>query len=351
MIRKKRNRQNQLTNKTTEIVPNRVPLSIITGFLGAGKTTLINHLVTQPGMSDTALIINEFGEIGLDNILVETSIENTLVLENGCICCSIRGDLIDTINDLFAKAENNQIPQFSRILIETTGLADPAPIIKTIQNEVTVINRCTLNNVTTIVDGLQGSPQITQHEEAVLQIVQADLALISKTDLATPEEIEKITGDIHAINPTLIVKGIQHGRIEPDFLFQASAKQASQQAENLHNNDFARESGHDHEERHGNVATWSLVHDEPLDEERLRDWLRMIFTLRSFDMLRLKGFVRLENAERPILIQAVGNIFSPPVWLESWPGGEPQTQLVMIFKELSPDIVKKSFHRHVLGQK
>jgi len=340
-----------VANKSREVAPNRIPVSIITGFLGAGKTTLINHLVKQPGMEETAVIINEFGEIGLDNLLVETAIENTLVLENGCICCSIRGDLIDTISDLFAKAENNKIPQFSRILIETTGLADPEPIIKTIQNEVAVINRCKLNNVTTIVDGLQASPQIIQHEEAVVQIVQADMALVSKTDLATPAEIKKITVDIYAINPTIIVRGIEHGRIEPDFLFQATTKQLSQQAEHPHSNETAHESGHDHEKRHGDVATWSLVHDEPLGEERLRDWLRMIYTLRPFAMLRLKGFVRFKNTEQPILIQAVGNTFSPPVWLENWPKGKPQTHLVLIFKELSPDIVKKSFHRHVLGQK
>lgn len=331
-----------MTKVSTEAAPNRIPVSLITGFLGAGKTTLINHLVTQPGMSDTALIINEFGEIGLDNMLVETAIENTLVLENGCICCSIRGDLIDTISDLFAKAGNNQIPGFSRILIETTGLADPGPIIKTIQNEVAVINRCKLNNVTTMVDGVQGSSQIIRHEEAVVQIAQADIALVSKTDLATPEEIEKIIADIYAINPTLIVKNIEHGQIEPDFLFQATTKQASHQE--------SHQAEHDHEVRHGNVATWSFEHEGPLCEERLRDWLRMIYTLRPFAMLRLKGFVRLENAEQPILIQAVGNILSPPVWLEKWPNGKPQTQLVMIFKELSPDIVKKSFHQHVLGQ-
>ncbi|MDA0241515.1 MAG: GTP-binding protein, partial [Proteobacteria bacterium] len=143
-----------MTTPSTEATPNRIPVSVITGFLGSGKTTLIGHLVAQPGMDKTALIINEFGEIGLDNQLVETAVENTLLLENGCICCSIRGDLIDTINDLFAKVENNQIPEFSRILIETTGLADPGPIIKSIQNEIALVRRCRLNNVVTMVDGV-----------------------------------------------------------------------------------------------------------------------------------------------------------------------------------------------------
>ena len=186
-------------------LPNRLPVSVVTGFLGSGKTTLINYLVRQEGLGSTALIINEFGEIGIDNLLVETAIENTLLLENGCICCSLRGDLIDTICDLFAKVRNKQIPQFSRILIETTGLADPGPIINSIQSDKAVIDRCLVDRVITVVDGVQGKAQTSKYEEAMFQIVQADIGLISKSDLISSDHLNQLRNFLHHVNPTLII--------------------------------------------------------------------------------------------------------------------------------------------------
>ena len=337
-----------MTTPSTEATPNRIPVSVITGFLGSGKTTLIGHLVAQPGMDKTALIINEFGEIGLDNQLVETAVENTLLLENGCICCSIRGDLIDTINDLFAKVENNQIPEFSRILIETTGLADPGPIIKSIQNEIALVRRCRLNNVVTMVDGVHGSAQIRLHPEAVVQIAQADTVLLSKSDLAAPEDVEALKRDVLNINPTLAINAIQQGRIDPNILFESAGEYGavSEDAEHHDHHDH----GHSHNEAfvHGDIATWSLLHEDPIDEERLRNWLSMLYTLRPFAMLRMKGLVRLTTSEKPLLIQAVGNRFSPPVWRDGWPGDISKTQLVLIFKGLSPEAMRSSFQTNVL---
>ena len=331
-----------MTTAVLNTIPNRVPVSIVTGFLGAGKTTLINFLVTQPGMEETALIVNEFGEIGLDNLLVETAIENTLVLENGCICCSIRGDLIDTIIDLFAKVQNHKIHRFSRILIETTGLANPGPIVESIQSEAAIVNRCHLERVITIVDGVQGQTQILRHEEAVTQIAQADIALLSKSDLSTPEGIDTLKDDINQINPTLIHKEIEHGKIDPDFLFQDAADRFARRLTNGHH-------PHHSHHNHGDVSTWSLVHDAPIDEERLRNWLSMIYTLRPFALLRMKGLVQLENSDQPLLLQAVGQMFSPPEWLDSWPNDVPRTQIVLIFKGLSADAIEKSFRTHVLS--
>ena len=331
-----------MTTAVLNPIPNRIPVSIVTGFLGAGKTTLINFLVAQPGMKETALIVNEFGEIGLDNLLVETAIENTLVLENGCICCSIRGDLVDTIIDLFAKVRNRKIPGFSRILIETTGLANPGPIIESLRSEDAVADRCHLECVVTIVDGVQGRTQILRHEEAVLQIAQADIALLSKSDLSTAEGIDALEEDINRINPTLILKKIEHGKIDPEFLFQGAADRFARRPTNDRRHPHSR---HDH----GDVSTWSLVHDAPIDEERLRTWLSMIYTLRPFALLRMKGLVRLAQSDKPLLLQAVGKIFSPPEWLDSWPGDLPRTQMVLIFKGLTATAIEKSFRTHVLS--
>ena len=328
---------------------NRIPVSMVTGFLGSGKTTLINYLIEQEGMRDTALIINEFGEIGLDHVLVESSFENTLLLENGCICCSIRGDLIDTICDLFAKVGNGQLPPFTRILIETTGLANPAPIAHSILTDDAVINRCALECVVTLVDGVLGRVHIERFEEAVTQISQADLVLVSKADLCSKDDISGLRDAVLKINPSLDIAAIEHGKIDPDFLFLKSGGHGKEHSHHVHHDEH--DDGHEHSQdhRHGDISTWSLVHDAPLDEERLRAWLSMIYSLRPYAMLRLKGYLRLAGHQRPLLMQAVGSIISPPEWLDAWPDGKKETRLVLIFKGLSVTAVRSSFHNHVLG--
>lgn len=326
-------------------------MSIITGFLGSGKTTLINHLVKQRGMESTALIINEFGEIGLDNLLVESAIENTLLLENGCICCSIRGDLIDTICGLFIKVNNQQIPEFSRILIETTGLADPGPILDSMGNEKAVMDRCRVDCVATIVDGLLGRAQTENFEEAAIQVAHADIGLISKCDLSSIDEIDRLKENLSNINPTLVVRTIEHGQIDPDFLFKGPIQNYPHPVlsdwEDGHNTH--RRKPNDGKFRHGDVSSWSIIHEAPLDEARLRDWLSMIYSLRPYSILRMKGIIRLSNSNQPMLMEGVGNIVSPLRLLESWPDNKQKTQLVLIFKGLSPDTIDKSFRRHVLS--
>jgi G3E family GTPase len=334
-----------LTIKKLKIASNRIPISIITGYLGSGKTTLINNLLTQPGMDKIALIINEFGQIGIDNQLIESSIENTLLLENGCICCSIRGDLIDTINDLFAKANNKQIPQFSRILIETTGLANPGAIIKTIKTEIEIHNTCELNNVITLVDGVQGSMQLVRHEEAIIQLAHADIALISKADLILTKDIEILTESALEINPTLQVKVIQQGQVDTNSLFHSTSTNSLILSDNKH----VHPHSYTNEFSHGGVSTVSLIHDDPIDEKKLRNWLSMLYSLRPFSMLRMKGFIRLTKSDKPLLVQAVGNIISPIEWRDNWQGNKPQTQLILIFKGLSPDAVRSSFYSNVLN--
>ena len=332
-------------------LPNRVPASIITGFLGSGKTTLLNNLVRQPGMGSVALIINEFGEIGLDNLLVETSIENTLLLENGCICCSVRGDLIDTIGDLFAKARNGSIPDFSRILIETTGLADPAPIINTLRRERGVADRCRMDSVVTLIDGILGKTQAENYPEAKKQIALADVGLITKADLVGEPEIAGLNAFVHGINPALETIPVANGEIPADELFEPDEVRflagSTDHMPEAHAHSHSHEHDHTHNLHHDGVATWSYSGAAPVNRERLFGWLRMLYSLRAANMLRLKGILRIEGESNPWLLQGVGPILDQPVRLPEWPGGEEINRLVFIMKGLAAESLQNSFQRHV----
>ncbi|MAI11916.1 MAG: hypothetical protein CBD27_08130 [Rhodospirillaceae bacterium TMED167] len=329
----------------------KIPVTIITGFLGSGKTTLLNHLTRQPGMESIALIINEFGEIGLDNLLVETAIENTLLLENGCICCSVRGDLIDTVNDLFAKVRNDVIPDFSRIVIETTGLAEPGPIVNTLLNERVVASRCRLDNVVSLIDGVQGKMQAQKYPEAMKQITQADIGLITKRDLISEADVAALESFVTEINPALRMAEIEHGQASLDMLFSHSNRYGGLSLSSLPDTVSAHDQSHDHsrEHRHGDVSTWSFVDSTPLDRGRLFVWLQMLYSLRASHMLRLKGLVRLDGYSDPILLQAVGPVLGDPLSLTEWPGDEEKTRLVLITQGLKESSLSLSFERYVLA--
>ena len=337
---------------------NRIPVSIITGFLGSGKTTLLNHLTRQQGMESIALIINEFGEIGLDNLLVETAIENTLLLENGCICCSVRGDLIDTINDLFAKVRNGVIPAFSRILIETTGLAEPGPIVNTLVNERVMASRCRFDQVITLIDGVQGRMQAHKYPEAIKQIAQADLGLVTKRDLISEADASAVAAFIAEINPTIHIGEIEHGQVSMDMLIgnsdnlgdipllrvpQSNHEHFHEDNYFDHSHDFSREN------QHGEFSTWSFAGRTTLDRDMLFGWLEMLYSLRASCMLRMKGLVRLDGHTGPILLQAVGPVLSAPQTLPDWPGNEETSRLVLICKGLEPSDLGRSFDRYVLA--
>ena len=334
---------------------NRVPVSVITGFLGSGKTTLLNRLVRHPGMADTALIVNEFGEIGIDHALVDSSFENTVVMDSGCICCSIRGDLIDTIGDLFANVAQGRLPAFSRIVIETTGLADPAPIVHALSGEPVVTDRCRLDSVITTVDAQNGARQLDEHEEAVRQAAVADIALITKTDLVSPDMVQGLAHRLARLNPGLPIHLVQHGAIDPALLFDAGTRaveriasigtEASAAGVHAHDHDH----GHDMDlNRHGDIRAHTIQTDTPLAWERFRLWLETVFSLRGADFLRLKGIVQIAGEDRPVVVQAVGNCFSPPRALSRWPAGPRGSCIVLITKGLAPDDLQRSFDAFVI---
>jgi G3E family GTPase len=336
-------------NGQIETRSNRLPASIVTGFLGSGKTTFLNHLVRHPGMADTALIVNEFGEIGIDHALVDQAFENTVLMDSGCICCSIRGDLIDTIEDLFANAALGRIPSFSRILIETTGLADPVPIIHALVAGDEALGRCTLDLVVTTVDGVLGLAQIGEHAEVESQIAVADVVLITKTDMADADRVRRLTQAIAAINPGVPPHRVEHGRIDPELLFAAGRRAGlAQPAEHslVHEHEHAHEHAAEH--RHGAIRSHAITADRPLSAQRLRAFLETLFSLRGERFLRVKGIVQLEGVDRPVVVQAVGAGFSPPMTLADWRAGPRRSELVFIYRELDGPALERAFRHMVL---
>ena len=344
--------------KRTQPAPgNRVPVSVVTGFLGSGKTTLLNRLVRHPGMADTALIVNEFGEIGIDHELVDSAFENTVVMDSGCICCSIRGDLVDTIGDLFANVGQGRLPSFSRIVIETTGLADPVPIVHALTGEAVIADRCRLDSVVTTVDAQNGAGQLDVHIEAERQVALADVAVITKTDLVTADAVQDVLRRVARLNPGLPTHTAVQGEIDPDLLFEGAGGAPARIAEELRAVEAAESHAHEHEHghhhhpdvnRHGNIRAHTIQTTAPLRWDRLRLWLETVFSLRGAEFLRLKGIVDVAGEERPVVVQAVGNTFSPPRLLADWPDGVRASRIILITQGLAPEDLQRSFDAFVI---
>lgn len=340
----------------TKTQGNRVPVSVISGFLGSGKTTLINRLVRHPAMSDAALIVNEFGEIGIDHALIDTALDNAVVMDSGCVCCTIRGDLMDTIDDLFAKSEAGLIPRFSKILIEPTGLADPGPIVHALDQMEAAGHPCRCNAVVTLLDGEQGLRQLDTHEEAARQIAAADVVLLTKTDLVSDEAVDRLTGRVAELCPGVPVRNVLHGEIDPDDLFLLASEAAKRipiaetDATAPDRGGHAAHDHHDHADHaHGGIRSLAISTRLPVNWPRLRDFFETIFSLRGEAFLRVKGIVWTDADDDPLLIQGVGNAFSPPRRLPGFRDDPGVSRLVLIFKDLDGAAIRKTFETMVLS--
>ena len=323
-----------------------IPVYVITGFLGSGKTTLLNHLVNQPGMKDTALIINEFGDVGIDHLLVDSAFEDTVLMQSGCICCTIRGDLIDTLSDLLTRSGRGEIPSFSRVVIETTGLADPAPVLQTLMSDPNIADHYRLGGVVTTVDAVNGSRQLDEHEEPAKQAAVADRIVLTKTDLATSAEAAALNGKIRTLNPASPIFSVINGKIGPEKLFDTDLydpKTKNPDVDHwLRDGAFGHGSHHHGSHHHDNdvnrhgahIQAFCLTYEKPLPWAALKTWLDSVISLRGSDVLRIKGIVNVMDSDGPVIIHGVQHIFHAPVLLKSWPDEDTRSRIVFITRGL-----------------
>jgi G3E family GTPase len=362
-------------------------VSLLTGFLGSGKTTLLNHLLAHPGMDETAVLINEFGEIGLDHLIVRELDQRTVLLKSGCICCTVRGQLVDGLKELYFKRLAGHIPAFKRLVIETTGLADPLPIINCIMRDPLFKRIYDLDVVVTTIDAVYGNSQLDRHEEAVRQAAIADRILITKSDLASADAVEALHERLHGLNPSATISMAHFGRVAPADLFGArrfdlqqkailvetGLQQASRRLQGRDGDDHAHPDGDDHAQRHGHdhhegesgagahagadvnrhdahISSFCIVIDDPIPWEAFEQWYNDLAEKKGDDLLRVKGILNVRGESRPFVLHCVQSIFHEPVRLASWPDADHRSRIVFITRDLAKEAIDGSLRAHLRGK-
>ncbi len=318
-----------------------IPVNIVTGFLGSGKTTLLQRLLKAPTLRDTAVLVNEFGETGLDHHLLQNVTESTLLLENGCVCCAIRGDLQDSLRGLFSQRERGEIPRFRRVVIETSGLADPVPIAYTVLAEPVIQHHFRLGNIVTTIDVLNGARQFAEFEESVKQAAVADRLVLTKTDLCTSRDIEDLRRALNRINHTAPVFDASLGDVSAERLIVDDIYDSEGKAREVGHwiagigdgRDGVRGHPEDHAHSDG-VASFTLFFEQPLDWTAFGIWMTMLLNRHGDKVLRIKGLLNVVEADAPVLVNGVQHVVYPPVHLEAWPDQDHRSRLVFILRGL-----------------
>lgn len=353
---------------------DRIPVSIITGFLGAGKSTLLNRLLKDPEMSDAAIIINEFGDVSIDHMLVESAGEGIIELAEGCLCCTVRGELVDTLAELMDGIQTGKLKPVKRVVIETTGLADPAPVMQSVMGNPVIAQNFILNGMITVVDAVNGLSTLDNHEEAVKQAAVADRLVMTKRTLADASAIAALTTRLEALNPRATIEDGDKvdwsaAGLLDNGLYDVSSKNADvgrwlgEESGHVHH-DHDHDHDHDHEHAHGHhhhhgdhdhhhdvnrhdasIRSFSIIHDQPIEPMAIDMFVDLLRSAHGEKLLRMKAIVKLsDNPGRPLVLHGVQNIFHTPERLAAWPDpADQRTRMVLITKDLPEAFVKDLF--------
>jgi len=335
--------------------PAPLPLTVLTGFLGAGKTSLLNRLIKDPALAETAVIINEFGEIGLDHLLVEHVDERIVLLQSGCLCCTLRGDLVQAFESLLRDLDNQRIV-FRRVILETTGLADPAPVLQTAMAHPYLVMRFRLDGVITLVDAIHGSNALDEHAEAVRQAAVADRIVLTKTDLIdTPEKAEalvQLRARLRALNPPAPILDAAAGEATPARLINCGLYDPQRKipdvarwlGEQAYTEDAHHAHHHDVNRHDDRIRAFAFATEQSIAAATFDMFLDLLRSVHGPNLLRMKGVVRIaETPERPLVVHGVQHVFHPPSYLERWPDADHRTRLVFITRDVDPDHIRDLF--------
>lgn len=343
----------------------RIPIIILTGFLGAGKTTLLNGLLKTAELADSAVLINEFGEIALDHFLVEAAVESTVMLGNGCICCTVRGELSGALNTLFWRRQEQKIPYFRRVIIETTGLADPAPIIHELLGHPTILLYFHLAGVVSCVDGVFGAEQLDRQPEALKQAAVADRLLITKSDIAGAENLTALSTKLRALNSAAAIHPVVNGQADPRMILdmavydphsknldvqqwlKAETFRQVQVKPGFRMGNKAKPVARDVNRHGANIRAFCLTFDQPLPWNGLITALKMIATLRGDQLLRVKGIVNVDGEAKPRVIHGIQHMFFPAATLECWPDDSRETKLVFIVRDMEMEFIAQTLDHFI----
>ncbi|WP_064686356.1 CobW family GTP-binding protein [Rhizobium bangladeshense] len=354
---------------------DRIPVTILTGFLGAGKSTLLNRILKDPEMKDAAVIINEFGDVGIDHLLVESSGDSIIELSDGCLCCTVRGELVDTLANLMDAVQTGRVKPVKRVVIETTGLADPAPVMQAIMGNPVIATNFELDGVVTVVDAVNGQQTLDNHEEARKQAAVADRLIVSKKTMA--EATDGLERRLRALNPRAAVMDADSAEagsaaVLVNGLYDSATKIAdvgrwlqdedAHAARHNHDHDHHHDHGHGHGHHHhdggeahqdphdvnrhdASIRSFSIIEKKPIDPMALDMFIDLLRSAHGEKLLRMKAIVSVsDRPERPLVLHGVQSIFHPPVRLAAWPDpNDRRTRMVLITRDLPEAFVKDLF--------
>ena len=307
----------------------RIPVTVVTGFLGAGKTTLVRRFLSTPEGAGTAVVVNEFGSVGIDDALLRASSDEVTLLGNGCLCCNTRSDLQVALRNLVAERAQGNVPQFGRILIETSGLADPGPILQTFATDRALGGEFHVEVVVAVVDAASGLDTLDWSAEARKQVILADRLVVSKTDLAARRAVERLTKRLRALNPRATLHTAVEGELDPRCLLEADASEAGAGAKPRDRAGFVAEAEHS-----DGILSFVLTDDAPLPWDAFSRSMETLIALRGPDLLRVKGFLNVAGCRGPVVVHVVQHLAHPPVELAAWPDRDRSSRLVFITRNI-----------------